>query len=273
MMRKSAWLLSAGLFAVPNAGVRAEQRHRHRQPTTAAQPTEARRPRPPRSDQARRQQPVDTGDIVITATRRRQVLQDVPMAVSRGQRARAAEYRRDRHPPAQPARARRCWSPRPRREAGAASPASAASARSATTPASKARSRCSSTASIARAPASASTSSARSTAIEVLRGPQGTLFGRNASAGLISIITAKPQLHAGSRRRRSTIGNYDLRRFEAASTGADQRHARGPARRRLGEARRLPQGRRSRDATSTTATAGCSAARCCSSRATSCRSG
>lgn len=51
--------------------------------------------------------------------------------------------------------------------------------------------------------------------IEILRGPQGTLFGRNASAGVISVITAKPQFLtfvSGA----ATIGNYDHRRLEAS---------------------------------------------------------
>ncbi len=54
--------------------------------------------------------------------------------------------------------------------------------------------------------------------IEVLRGPQGTLFGRNASAGLIHVITAKPKFSPeiyGD----VTIGNYDLRRVGAGVTG------------------------------------------------------
>ncbi|MEO6433161.1 MAG: TonB-dependent receptor, partial [Sphingomicrobium sp.] len=51
--------------------------------------------------------------------------------------------------------------------------------------------------------------------IEVLRGPQGTLFGRNASAGVISIITAKPQFTTFVSGALS-VGNYDMRRVDAS---------------------------------------------------------
>lgn len=44
--------------------------------------------------------------------------------------------------------------------------------------------------------------------IEVLRGPQSTLFGKNASAGVISIITQKPQYEFGGSVEAS-YGNYD----------------------------------------------------------------
>jgi iron complex outermembrane receptor protein len=49
--------------------------------------------------------------------------------------------------------------------------------------------------------------------IEVLRGPQGTLFGRNASAGLINIVSKAPAFdgfHAGGE---ATYGNYDYLRL------------------------------------------------------------
>jgi len=54
--------------------------------------------------------------------------------------------------------------------------------------------------------------------IEVLRGPQGTLFGRNASAGLIHIITRRPSFELGGMAE-LTYGNYDHFRAQGAITG------------------------------------------------------
>ena len=54
--------------------------------------------------------------------------------------------------------------------------------------------------------------------IEVLRGPQGTLFGRNASAGLIHVITARPSSDLGSTVE-ATYGNYDAMRLVGGITG------------------------------------------------------
>ena len=54
--------------------------------------------------------------------------------------------------------------------------------------------------------------------VEVLRGPQGTLFGRNASAGLINIISKKPQFDFGATGE-ATYGNYNYFRLAAGITG------------------------------------------------------
>jgi len=45
--------------------------------------------------------------------------------------------------------------------------------------------------------------------VEVLRGPQSTLFGKNASAGVINVVTAKPDLEAFSGSIGGTVGNYN----------------------------------------------------------------
>ncbi len=55
--------------------------------------------------------------------------------------------------------------------------------------------------------------------VEVLRGPQGTLFGRNASAGLINIISKKPNMNEMEGYGEATYGNYDFMRLAGGVTG------------------------------------------------------
>ena len=54
--------------------------------------------------------------------------------------------------------------------------------------------------------------------VEVLRGPQGTLYGRNATGGVINLITAKPTSDL-SGYIRATYGNYDQFVTEGAISG------------------------------------------------------
>jgi outer membrane receptor protein involved in Fe transport len=218
MIRKSAWLLSAGLFAVATPAFA--------QPTSqsttdtdkqSARPTPGATEGAAAQDQARQQQPVDTADIVITATRRNQALSDVPMAVS-----------------AVTAQNLRYTGATDIRQLNQVAPSLLVSSTSSEAGAAVARIRGVGTVGdnpglessvgifidgVYRARTGIGlTDLGPLDRIEVLRGPQGTLFGRNTSAGLISIITAKPRF-TPEVSGQVDLGNYGYRRLQASATG------------------------------------------------------
>lgn len=220
MIRKSMWMLSAGLVALATpAFAQSTAQSSTDTDKGAAQPTDgATSEAAAVQDQAREQQPVDTGDIVITATRRNEALSDVPMAVS-AVTAQTLEY----------------TGATDIRQLNQVSPSLLVSSTSSEGGAAVARIRGIGTVGdnpglessvglfidgVYRSRIGAGlTELGALDRIEVLRGPQGTLFGRNTSAGLISIITAKPRFEPEVSGQLD-IGNYDMRRVEVSATGA-----------------------------------------------------
>ncbi len=211
-MRKSIWLLSAGLFAI-SAPAFAQDTTEGSTSTTQEGPTEAAAVAP--ADAEDSQQEDDA--IIVTATRRNEALSDVPLAVS------AVSGQTMQNTGAVDIRG-----------LNQVSPSLLVSSTSSEAGAGVARIRGIGTvgdnagleASVAtfidgvyRARTGAAlTELGPVDRVEVLRGPQGTLFGRNASAGLIHVITAKPRF-TREVYGEATLGNYDLRRLELGATG------------------------------------------------------
>ena len=53
--------------------------------------------------------------------------------------------------------------------------------------------------------------------IEVLRGPQGTLFGQNSTGGVINVVSKKPSMEGYSGKSDITFGNYGLTKFRSSN--------------------------------------------------------
>ena len=217
MIRKSAWLMSAGLTVLATPALAQTAQSTTDTDKQTAQPTPGAAEGAAVQDQARQQQPVDTGDIIITATRRNQALSDVPLAVS----AVTAENLRN-------------TGATDIRQLNQVAPSLLVSSTSSESGAAVARIRGIGTVGdnpglegsvgvfvdgVYRSRAGIGlTDLGPLDRIEVLRGPQGTLFGRNTSAGLISVITAKPRFQpevAGQ----IDVGNYNFIRTQLSATG------------------------------------------------------
>jgi outer membrane receptor protein involved in Fe transport len=217
MMRKSALLVTTGLFSLATPAFAQTSVSNTDTDKQTAQPTPGAAEGAAVQDQAVQQQPVDSGDIVITATRRNEALSDVPMAVS------AVTAESLENTGATDIRALNQVAP-------------SLQVFSTSSEGGAARANIRGIGTVGDNPGLESsvgvfidgvyrsrtgvglTELGAVDRIEVLRGPQGTLFGRNTSAGLLSIITAKPRF-TPEISGQVDVGSYNLRRFEASITG------------------------------------------------------
>ncbi|MBV8686040.1 MAG: TonB-dependent receptor [Alphaproteobacteria bacterium] len=213
-MSKSFWLMSAGLCALASAPAHAQN---NTTPTGETGPLQESAEVNPNRDVTPTDEVIDANDIVVTAQGRQQVLQDVPIAVS----AVSAESLQNS-------------GASDIRQLNQLAPSLLVSS---TGTEANGSARIRGIGTVGDNPGLESSVAVfidgvyRSRTgvglnelgeierVEVLRGPQGTLFGRNASAGLLNIISKKPNLNRMEGFAEATYGNYDAMRLSGGITG------------------------------------------------------
>jgi outer membrane receptor protein involved in Fe transport len=215
-MSKSLWLVSAGLFALATAPAHAQDQTT---PTGEPSPTEEAGEVNPDADVS----PTDDtaaegeGDIVITAQGRTQILQDVPIAVS------AVSAESLQNSGASDIRQLNQLAPSLLVSSTGSEANGSARIRGIGTVGDNPGLESSVAVFVDGVYRSRSGVGLNELGeierIEVLRGPQGTLFGRNASAGLIHVISKKPNMNELEGFGSLTYGNFDYIRADAGITG------------------------------------------------------
>ena len=211
MVRKSAWLLSAALVAIPNTAF--AQNNDTGTQATQPSPTEQAGVTPQAQAAVQSQ---DNNEIIITAQGRRQVLQDVPIAVT------AVGGDEMKYSGASDIRQLNQLAPSLLVSSTGSEANGSARIRGIGTVGDNPGLESSVAVfidGVYRARSGVGlTELGEVDRVEVLRGPQGTLFGRNASAGILNIITKKPRF-TPEVYGEATIGNYNLKRLAGGITG------------------------------------------------------